>query len=216
MKRVFGTVEAVFDALYLAAALMIGGWLLVTGAGSSARTLAGAMALILACGDAFHLIPRILVIKTGDEERLRPALGLGKLITSITMTAFYIILWHLGLLLFTPQGAGVWTGLVYLLAAVRVILCLLPQNKWRDRYPPVNWGIWRNVPFFLLGVCVAVLFCLERDQILNLRHMWLAIALSFGFYLPVVLWSNKNPKIGMFMLPKTCAYVWMLVMCLSL
>lgn len=216
MKRVFGTVEAVFDVLYLVAALIIGGWLLMTGVGSSTRTLAGVMALILACGDAFHLVPRILVIKTGDEERLRPALGAGKLITSITMTAFYIILWHLGLLLFAPEGAEVWTAFVYLLAAVRVILCLLPENKWRDRYPPVSWGIWRNIPFFLLGFCVAALFYLNRYEMPNMRNMWLAIALSFGFYLPVVLWSNKNPKIGMFMLPKTCAYVWMLVMCLFL
>ena len=46
--------------------------------------------------------------------------------------------------------------------------------------------------------------------------MWLAILLSFAFYLPVVLWSNQNPKVGILMLPKTCAYLWMLAMCLSL
>ncbi|HPF18680.1 MAG TPA: hypothetical protein PLY08_03755 [Bacillota bacterium] len=46
--------------------------------------------------------------------------------------------------------------------------------------------------------------------------MWLAILLSFAFYLPVVLWSNRYPKIGMLMLPKTCTYLWMLVMLLAL
>jgi len=45
---------------------------------------------------------------------------------------------------------------------------------------------------------------------------WLAVLLSFGFYLPVVLWSNRQPKVGMLMLPKTCCYLWLLVMCLSL
>lgn len=216
MKRVFGTVEAVFDALYLAAALVLGGWLLLTGRGNPARVLAGLMALVLACGDAFHLVPRIMVIITGEEEKLRPALGRGKQVTSITMTVFYLLLWHLGLLLFAPRGGGGWTGLVYLLAAVRIALCFLPQNKWRERYPPVSWGVWRNIPFFLLGAAVAILFFLERSAIPGLRPMWLAIALSFGFYLPVVLWSNQNPKLGMLMLPKTCAYVWMLVMCLAL
>lgn len=40
------------------------------------------------------------------------------------------------------------------------------------------------------------------------RWMWLTIVLSFGFYLPVVLWADVNPLIGMLMIPKTCAYVW--------
>ena len=40
------------------------------------------------------------------------------------------------------------------------------------------------------------------------RWMWLTIVLSFGFYIPVVLWANTVPMIGMLMIPKTCAYVW--------
>ena len=32
--------------------------------------------------------------------------------------------------------------------------------------------------------------------------------MSFGFYIPVVLWANVVPMIGMLMIPKTCAYVW--------
>ena len=35
-------------------------------------------------------------------------------------------------------------------------------------------------------------------------------------YLPVTLLSKKMPKIGMLMIPKTCAYVWMIVMGLQL
>ncbi len=38
--------------------------------------------------------------------------------------------------------------------------------------------------------------------------MWLTIVLSFGFYLPVVLWADAIPMVGMLMIPKTCAYVW--------
>ena len=40
------------------------------------------------------------------------------------------------------------------------------------------------------------------------RGMLMTIALSFGFYMPVVLWSDVIPMIGMLMIPKTCAYVW--------
>ena len=38
--------------------------------------------------------------------------------------------------------------------------------------------------------------------------MWLTILISFGFYLPVVLFADAVPMIGMLMILKTCAYVW--------
>lgn len=216
MKRVFGTVEVAFDAVYLTTAIVIGIILVLTGTGNTARLTAGVMALVLAGGDAFHLVPRMKVIITGQEESLRRALGRGKQITSITMTVFYLLLWQTGLLAFGLKSAGFWGYAVYVLAAVRILLCLLPQNKWLERYPPVLWGILRNIPFFLLGAVVAGLFFLHRGTVQGLGLMWLAIALSFAFYLPVVLWSNKNPKIGMLMLPKTVAYIWMLAMFFTL
>lgn len=42
--------------------------------------------------------------------------------------------------------------------------------------------------------------------------MWLAIVLSFGLYIPVVLWANIIPWIGVLMIPKTLAYVWVVIM----
>ena len=207
MKRVFGAIEAIFDVSYLAAALILACTLLLHAADNSARALAGVMALVLAGGDAFHLVPRIQVIRTGKEEQLRGLLGRGKQITSITMTVFYLLLWQIGLLVFRPVNMDAWSYLVYLLAAVRIFLCLLPQNKWTERYPPVIWGIWRNIPFFLMGAAAAGLFFVQRSAKTGLGLMWFAVVLSFAFYLPVVIWSNRNPKIGMLMLPKTCAYL---------
>lgn len=216
MKRVFGLFEAVFDGFYLIFALSLGAILLFSGADNNARMLAGIMALVLALGDAFHLLPRIAVILTKEERRWRSALGRGKQITSITMTIFYLLLWQIGLLIFPQMAVGAWSYVVYFLGAVRIALCLLPQNQWLERYPPIGWGILRNIPFFLLGAVVAMQFFLQRNTIAGLSQLWLAIVLSFAFYLPVTLWANRNPKIGMLMLPKSCAYLWMLVMCLSL
>ena len=47
-----------------------------------------------------------------------------------------------------------------------------------------------------------------RDTLACVRWMWLTIVLSFGFYIPVVLWGDVLPVIGLLMIPKTCAYVW--------
>ncbi|HMM06735.1 MAG TPA: hypothetical protein PKD52_08735 [Clostridiales bacterium] len=216
MKRAFKTTEAVFDLCYLTVAAMIGFTLLFSAAGNFSRMLAGVMVLILVGGDAFHLVPRIIMIRTGKEDLLRRVLGRGKQLTSITMTVFYLFLWQIGVLLFSPENIALWSYTVYILAAIRIFLCLLPQNKWAEWHPPVIWGIWRNIPFFLLGTVVAGLYFLQSSAMPGLALMWLAIALSFAFYLPVVLWVQKNPKIGMFMIPKSGIYLWMLLMCLSI
>lgn len=216
MKRVFGTVEAVFDITYMLLALTLGLILIFSASGREERILSGIMALVLVIGDSFHLIPRIKLIRTGKEQELRKKLGRGKQITSITMTIFYLILWHIGLIVFSPSNIQLVTYAVYILAIIRIVICLLPQNKWEERFPPLSWGIWRNIPFFLQGIVVSGLFFIYRNLNLSLNLMWLAIILSFAFYLPVVIWSNKNPKVGMLMLPKTCTYLWMLFMCMSL
>lgn len=215
MKRVFGSIEAIFDISYLLLAFTIGIVLITSAAGNPARLLAGAAALILVAGDAFHLFPRLALMRTGQEDKLRNALGAGKQITSITISLFYVLLWNVGVLVYSPNGINTWSYLLYALTAVRIFLCLLPQNRWKDRFPPVAWGILRNIPFFLQGLLVAGLFFIHRNALPGLTPMWLAITLSFAFYLPVVLWVNKNPKIGMLMLPKICAYSWMLVILLS-
>lgn len=216
MKRVFGMVEVIFDILYLFTSMMIGIVLIISASGNTIRIIAGLMAIILSGGDAFHLIPRILVIITGREETYQRMLGRGKQITSITMTLFYILLWHIGISVYDISNLEILTYVLYLLAIIRIFLCFLPQNKWLDRYPPVLWGIYRNIPFLLIGMLVGGMFFMNRSIPSSFGLAWFAICLSFIFYLPVVLWANFNPKIGMLMLPKTLAYVWLLVMCLSI
>lgn len=40
------------------------------------------------------------------------------------------------------------------------------------------------------------------------RFLWLAVVISFACYIPVVLFADMVPWVGMLMIPKTCAYVW--------
>lgn len=166
------------------------------------------MALVLIFGDSFHLIPRMASAYTGEKKRFVKALGIGKLITSITMTFFYLILWYIGITM-ANMSFPYLTAFVWLLVVIRIVLCLLPQNKWTNEPTNYKFGIYRNIPFLLQGLIVAWLFAMYNT---NLPLMWLAILLSFGFYVPVVLFADKHPKLGMFMLPKTCVYVWIVAM----
>lgn len=96
------------------------------------------------------------------------------------------------------------------LTIVRVVLCLLTQNDWTGE-SPVIWGIYRNIPFVIMGLIMIVLFFKQKSDA-DYKWMWLAITLSFVFYMPVVLWADVIPIIGMLMLPKTCMYIWIVVM----
>ena len=37
------------------------------------------------------------------------------------------------------------------------------------------------------------------------------MVISFGCYIPVVLFADLVPPVGMLMIPKTCAYVWVVL-----
>ncbi len=202
--------ETAFDAVYLISVITIGIMMITKGKGNKEYTLFGIMAVTLGAGDAFHLIPRAFALCTTGLENFTVALGVGKLITSMTMTVFYILLYYVWRMRYQVKDQKGLTVSVYLLSALRIILCLFPQNKWTSADAPLRWGILRNIPFALLGLLVIVLFYRNAKQHhdSSFRWMWLTIVLSFGFYIPVVLWADTIPMIGMLMIPKTCAYVW--------
>ena len=205
--------ETGFDIVYLATVLTLGIKMLRQCGDRAQFRLFGAMAVVLGAGDAFHLVPRALALCTTGLENYTVALGAGKWITSITMTVFYILLYYVWRLRYQVQGRRGITALVWVLAVLRVGLCMMPQNRWLSADAPLSWGIWRNLPFAALGLVVIVLFfrsAKEHDD-KAFRWMWLTIVLSFGFYIPVVLWADTVPVIGMLMIPKTCAYVWTVV-----
>lgn len=203
-------VETLFDAVYLITVITLGLRMIRGSRGNRQFRLFGCMAVVLGAGDAFHLIPRALALCTTGLDSYTVALGAGKWITSITMTVFYVLLYYVWRYRYRIQGQKTLTAAVYALAGVRILLCMMPQNDWLSAAAPLAWGIYRNIPFALLGALIIVLFYRSAKAANDaaFRWMWLTIVLSFGFYIPVVLWADAVPMIGMLMIPKTCAYVW--------
>ena len=203
-------VETLFDAVYLVSVITIGILMIRGSRGNAQFKLFGLMAVVLGAGDSFHLVPRALALCTTGLENYTVALGMGKWITSVTMTVFYVLLYYVWRQRYQIQGKRELTAAVYGLAAARVILCMMPQNRWLSASSPLSWGIYRNIPFALMGLLIIVLFygSAKEHGDRAFRWMWLTIVLSFGFYIPVVLWADTVPMIGMLMIPKTCAYVW--------
>lgn len=202
--------ETIFDAAYLTIIIWLGVKMVREGRGRPQYFVFGIMALVLGCGDAFHLVPRAIALCTTGLENFTAALGIGKLITSITMTVFYVLLYYVWRLRYRVYGQHGTTLIVYILAAARIALCLFPQNEWLSANPPVLWGVLRNIPFVILGILIIVLFYKSAHEYHDkaFRWMWLTIVLSFSFYIPVVLFAHLAPWVGMLMIPKTIAYVW--------
>lgn len=206
-------VETLFDTIYLVSVITIGIIMIVKSNGNRQYRLFGFMAVVLGIGDSFHLVPRVIALCTTGLENFTIALGAGKFITSITMTVFYVLLYYVWRIRYGINGQINTTALVYFLSALRIILCFFPQNQWLSPASSLSWGIYRNIPFALLGLVIIVLFykSAREHKDKQFKYMWLTIVLSFAFYIPVVLWADTIPMIGMLMIPKTCAYVWTVV-----
>ena len=200
--------ESTFDILYLLFA-MISGILLLIKAKNKSGKLMGIAALVLGCGDAFHLVPRVL--NYFIDADFTAALGIGKLVTSVTMTIFYLLLYYVWLLYYGGQEKRGLTAAVWALSAIRIGLCMFPQNGWLANSSDMTWGIIRNVPFVLLGAVICCLYFKNRKADRTFSLVWLYILLSFLFYIPVAVFAGLVPMLGMLMLPKTVCYVLTLI-----
>lgn len=204
MKKAMGVVESLFCAGYLVFAFAAG--FIFLGRGGALYARCAVMTFLLAGGDAFHLIPRIISNVKGEWAGKGWWLGLGNLVSSITMTLFYVVL---ALVMDSYRPGVMWPAIVPVLvalSAVRVCLCAFPQNHWFGDGGDQRWRLYRNLPFLGIGgVTVAYLIALYGQ--------WLLAALvtvSFACYMAVVMGVKKKPALGMLMIPKTVCYIWMI------
>lgn len=199
--------ETSFDVLYLFFVIISGIALLLKSKDNKILKLMGTSALILGIGDAFHLVPRCLNYFV--DKDLTAFLGVGKLVTSITITVFYLVI----LAILKKAGDKEYkdiTILMYILTLCRVVLCLLPENNWITDASPYSIGILRNLPFFVMGA-IMVKLLYDNRKVANFKPLWIYVLLSFIFYAVVVFGADFVTMLGMFMIPKTICYVLMIV-----
>ena len=101
--------ESIFDAGYLIFDLIAGILFFAFSKGNPLFILYGVLTLTLCGGDAFHLVPRIIRAVRGNNDKIKKQLGIGLQVSSITMTAFYIVLLYIWKLTFSHKTTGVQT-----------------------------------------------------------------------------------------------------------
>ena len=170
---------------------------------------------LLALGDTGHVGFRVLAYALGGlDATLNIAgleiglVGLGALSTALTVTFFYVLLLFIWQERFDrPLG---WFGwLLIASAAVRLAVMALPGNQWNSVVPPQPMSLVRNFFLTISGLGVAILILRDAARTGDRVFTWIGISIlvSYGFYIPVILFVQTLPLIGMLMIPKTLAYV---------
>lgn len=203
--------EAIFDAAYLIFDLIAAMLFFIFSEGKTLFILYGILTLTLCGGDAFHLVPRIIRAVRGTNDKIKRQLGIGLQVSSITMTVFYIILMYIWKYTFPELKIPViLEAVIWISAVVRIVICMFPQNNWCTEEGNIKLSIIRNAVFAITGIGVIILYIISGNTYgYHMTRMVAAIIISFGCYLPVTLFSKSKPKVGLLMIPKTCAYMWL-------
>jgi hypothetical protein len=165
---------------------------------------------LLALGDTGHVGFRVMAYFSGGLDSNATLVGLGALSTSITITFFYIILYEICRINFIKKKDYSYY-LVMLLGLIRLIIMIFPQNQWGSSLPPLEWVLLRNLPLIIIGFGVVFLMLRNgyKENDYPYRYIGYGIIVSFAFYLPVIFLVQLIPIIGMLMIPKTIAYMFM-------
>ena len=207
--------ETGFYIIYLVSTVVFAILIILNSKKNKSFLVFGIAFLFLVFGDAFHLLPRAIGLFTNQLDHpsadLARDLGTGKLVTSVTMTIFYLLIYWFIYLFTGKKRNRVVDIAVLVLFIARITLCAFPQNGWADNSYNFTWAFFRNVPFIALGIIVIILSLEKLKNRRYLKYLWLLISLSFAFYLPVVFFAKANSWVGMFMLPKTICYMIMAI-----
>lgn len=200
--------EIVFDIFYLISVTTLSTIILAKGLKrkEQATIMFGIMGILLGLGDSFHLIPRILG-HLNNFDLYQTELGIGKLITSITMTIFYYLIYRYYVTKTNKKNKIINVTLI-LLMIIRFALLALPGNDWINNGNDLLFGILRNIPFVIIGGIIITLFLQAgKDKTFILfKKMAIWVFISFICYIIVVVGSSTIAALGAFMLPKTIAY----------
>lgn len=170
---------------------------------------------LLALGDTGHVGFRVWAYALGGlESRISlignsiSLVGAGALMTAVNVTLFYMLMLEVWRLRFRRQY-GTFEYFLLIAGATRLYMLTLSINDWWRVVPDQPWSTIRNIPLMIQGLGLA--YIILRDAIAKhdttFRWIGICILISYACYIPVILFVQQAPMIGMLMIPKTMAYV---------
>ncbi len=205
--------EIIFDILYLIVIWTLVSLMIRKRANlSESCRITGVLFIIafflLALGDSGHVGFRVVAYFMGGLESNPLLVGAGSLATAVTITLFYMLIAEIWRVRYGKKRGIAWWALIAA-GVVRLALMIPAANQWGSAVPPYGWQLARNIPLVVQGLGAALLLLVSglrgKDK-LSIK-ISLMIFVSYLCYIPVILFYNQLPVIGMLMIPKTIAYV---------
>lgn len=171
--------------------------------------------ILLAAGDSGHVGFRVAAHLMGDLNKQvsvfgspMSLIGIGMMTTAYTVTLFYMVFVWVWQERFDKKANG-FTWFLLAVGVARLIFMALPANDWGNLVPPQPVSIYRNLFLIVQGLGLIGLLLSEAYKNNDLPFKWIGwmIVVSYAFYIPVILFAQEIPTIGLLMIPKTCAYV---------
>lgn len=173
--------------------------------------------MLLALGDTGHVGLRVWAFAIGGLESIvsisgikTVLVGLGAVCTAYTVTILYMLIVDIWRVRF-DRKVNILYILMQTVLTLRLVIMMFPQNEWYSVIPPFDWSMYRNMPLTFTGLTIATLLLIDanKNNDKTFRNFAYFIFASFFFYLPVILFIQTAPMVGMLMIPKTIAYILM-------
>lgn len=170
---------------------------------------------LLALGDTGHVGFRVWAYALGGLEsqvtilgRSISLVGAGALMTAVTVTLFYVVMLEVWRVRFNRYYGG-FEYFLLIAAATRLYMLTLAVNEWWRVVPEQPWSTIRNIPLIIQGLGLAYLILRDSIARNDVTFKWIGVSIliSYACYIPVILFVQQAPLIGMLMIPKTLAYV---------
>ncbi|MHA2391862.1 MAG: hypothetical protein ACXAEX_07820 [Promethearchaeota archaeon] len=186
---------------------------------------------LLGFGDIFHLGFRIIVFFSGwgpNDHMTNLLISSGTVITSITMYYFYIAIFHMWANIYSTQYSTepkikLYTIIQYIAYTSAIVLLFLPYNHWYEGDATIDFGfdfrIMTAIPIYLIGFITLKLLLTSSkaeknnpsgiDTDINKGNYRAALwyIVSFATYSITIFFVAIYPLTGLFMIPKTIAYL---------
>jgi hypothetical protein len=213
-------VEIIFNITYLVVvwalvAMMMNRRVELGGARRKLANLTAAAFALLALGDTGHVGFRVWAYALGGLEsqvdvfgRTISLVGAGALATAVTVTLFYMVMLEAWRVRYNRRY-DLFEYFLLITGAARLYMLTMTVNHWYLVVPEQPWSTIRNIPLIIQGLGLAYLVLRDAIAAHDVTFRWIGVSIlvSYACYLPVILFVQQAPIVGMLMIPKTMAYV---------
>jgi len=202
-------IKSTFYIAFIIISFVVSTNMLLRSKGNKKVKIFGFMVLLLAIGESFHLVPRIMEIFTSGTDNYTKLIETGRFIASLSIVFVYLLLYWFWKVYNRVSSLNIHNiGLVVL-----GILSLSLSVIFHDTSNTILVFL-RNLPTLVFGALVVL-------QIKNLnsdtntqpfKYLWIPVLLALVFTVSFELLSIPYPFFIILMMPKTLMNIWIVVM----